>query len=118
MWAQVDAVNGLHSHRVTGDQLRAAEGMVHAYWQRLGSRLSARNAQHVQMLLRVLRALGAAVAPLPAAAAAGSTGAGGEPSAVVQTVNSFLFDHEVRRLPLQEDWPACEPETAQRLPQR
>ncbi len=61
--AQVDAINNTVGAAVQHADITAMLGLLAHYSARVGPRLSARNAQHVQLLQRVLRALAATVAP-------------------------------------------------------
>jgi chromosome transmission fidelity protein 1 len=59
----VDAVNSAHSCGVGMGQLTGARRQLQAYLERFSSRLSARNAQQVQLLVRVVDMLTRALTP-------------------------------------------------------
>ena len=100
----LDAVNSVHSSRLSYPQLRAAHAQVSGYYERFRGRMAPGNARHVQTLQHLagsfLRALRGEQASGGAGAAAAPTGTerrshGGAPAASLLRVNSFLSDLNV-----------------------
>ena len=102
----LDAVNGVHSSRLTYPQLRAAHSQVAGYYGRFRGRMAPGNARHVQTLLHLavcfLRAL-RGEPPAPAEAGGGGDAlppqppplrpaSGQEGGASLHSVNAFLSD--------------------------
>ncbi len=100
----LDAVNGVHSSRLTYPQLRAAHSQVAGYYGRFRGRMAPGNARHVQTLLHLagcfLRALrGETPAPagdtLPPQQPPLRPAPGQEGMASMHSVNAFLSDLNV-----------------------
>lgn len=93
-FAQVAAVNGVHTHEVGAGQVRAARLMLGGYLERFKARLAPRNAQRVQTLLVVAgRLLGAMGCTADGPQAADQQAQGGEAAVAgaALRVNDFLF---------------------------